>query len=100
MKISRWGCILLCVCLFDLNFTLHGINLGILYEANPFMNYFWVYHGSVAFVSVKLLLSALPIKILEFSGGIIGLSKLVLVYKVTVAMYIFLFLSMFFKNFF
>jgi len=62
---SKYGKILMLIILLDIATTVLGLNLGIIIEVNPLMAYL-ISFSMLLFVSVKLLVSALGLKALEW----------------------------------
>ncbi len=66
---SRFGVILLSICLLDLTMTALGIHFGYLKEASPILNYFLERWGLPGLILSKIFFVATPLLILEIAPG-------------------------------
>ena len=64
IKISRESYLLAALCLLDLIVTVYLLNTGVAIEANPILRYYLA-AGILSFVAGKLLLSIVPLVVLE-----------------------------------
>ncbi|MBU1102153.1 hypothetical protein KJ853_00660 [Patescibacteria group bacterium] len=72
---SKYGKILLCICLWDLLTTLIWLNLGVIKEGNPLLGFYLENFGLLGFSSGKLFINSLAIFVLELLQQLDYLSK-------------------------
>ncbi len=87
---SRFGVILLSVCLLDLTGTALGIHFGYFEEANPMLNYFLERWGLFGLIISKMFFVLIPLLVLEIAPRFDSIvqRRIGIYYKVVIYAYI------------
>ncbi len=92
---SKFGKVLLLICLVDLAMTLLLITSGIAGEANPLLSYYFMNWGATGLVVSKMWLVLIPLFVLEAGQRTCPYAKarIVYYYKIAIGSYVILFAS-------